>query len=618
MPPLSKLHAPTLERLAQQLRFAPRDALLRNLERIELLATELTPMTDRASAYPEEWVAFRITGYREDITSPTSIPGDLLLADLSALAERLSTAARLTIKELHAQEPLTLDALEKRWNVSRKTINRLRREGLIARRVLDPGGKWRLAFVSSVVHAFESAHADRLSTAAAYTRMDETTRARVIRRAALYKRAGLSLNQAALRIARRLERSHEAIRQQLIAHDRLMIAQNQPPLFGWRGPVTPTDGERALESASVGIEPRVTARSSGRSAASIRRAATLVRAARVRALPSAHASVGVASPRVTSHAAAPGRAIQAPSPILALRGGALDSPHASSGLGEPGATDLLVFIQSARKREVPLGVVERARALAARELVARAQAAADLLDPSNPSPDAIDAIETALRWAARLKAELVRAQLALMVETIEARLELTLEELRAPTCLDVVRLALDAVCRAVETFEPAKGGRLAAPVGLFVSREVSRWMREHASELLARERGKAASRLTPGIPFDDWTRSVAPWQSWLEPRPEVRPARDRVSQPAREVLSRRMGWPEWRADPSTPARPQTCAEIASSLGLSGVRVARLERAAIREALASEGGVRGPERAGGSGRAGGPGDDSGARPESRAS
>lgn len=573
MPPLSKLHAPTLERLAQQLRFAPRDALLRNLERIERLASELAPMTDPAAAYPEEWIVFRITGYREDIAGSASIPGDALLADLSALAERLSTAARLTIRELEAQEPCTLDALETRWSVSRKTINRLRREGLIARRVLDPGGKWRLAFVSSVVRAFESAHAERLSGAASYSRMDAPTRARVIRRASLYKRAGLTLNQAALRIARKLGRSHEAIRQQLIAHDRRAIEAHEQPLFGWRGPVTPTDGERALERASIGIEPRHTARELGRSAASIRRAAALVRAERVRALATIRAR---RAPR-------PGASDRSGA-TLVLGGGVLDSPHALTGLGEPGVTDLLAFLSAARKREVPLGVVERARAGALRELVRRASVASGELDPSAPSQDGIDAIETALRWAARLKAELVRAQLALMVETIEARLEQPLEGLRAGACHEVVRLALDAVCRAVETFEPAKGGRLAAPVGLFVSREVSRWMKERASELPGRELGRAASRLSPGTAFDDWTRSVAPWQAWLEPRPEVRPARDRVSEPAREVLARRMGWAEWRAGPSSVARPQTCAEIGEAMGLSGVRVARLERTAIREAL----------------------------------
>lgn len=564
MPPLPRISVPALSRLAEQLRFAPRDAILRDIDRIESLGPEI----DASAAYPEDWIVYRVTAFRADADAAEPVAGEALLADLSALAERLSVAARLTSADL-AGRSLTLAELSGRWGVSAKTIERLRRKGLIARRVVDEGGKWRLAFMTHVADAFAQRNQDAIDRAAGYSRMDEATRKRVIRCAALYRRAGLTLNQAAWRISRRYARSHETIRQQLIRHD-LRRASSGSQIFGWRGPTRRADAALALDRAGEGLEPRRAAVALKRSAASVRRGINLVRADRLRSL-----------------SLRPGHGGS-----LALAGGPLDVPHASTDLGAPGIEDLLGFIEGARRRAVPLGVVERARAAAYRDLLARAGAWTAALDAAFPSADALDLIETALRWAARLKAELVRAHLVLVIQTIEERASLRLEDQRAARAAELIELGLHAAARAVDAFDPSRGGRLAAPVTLIVTREVARWTKD-ARVPETESPGRAQGRLARGTPFPDWTRTVAAWQEWLEPRADVRAGLDRVSDEARRVMGLRMGWPEWaqsearsaRSSGAGSLRPQTCAEIAASTGLSSTAAARLERRAIREAIA---------------------------------
>ena len=81
MPRLSTLRAGALADLAEQLRYAPAPAVRRYLQNIDGLAREVDP----ATAYPEEFVVFRVTGFRPDGAGAGVLPGEALLADLSAL-----------------------------------------------------------------------------------------------------------------------------------------------------------------------------------------------------------------------------------------------------------------------------------------------------------------------------------------------------------------------------------------------------------------------------------------------------------------------------------------------------------------------------------------------------
>lgn len=556
MPPLARLRIGALDDLARQLRFAPAETLRRQLERAEALAADIDPDLN----YPEDWVVFRITGYRPETSDePATLVGAALLAEMSALVERLSDAARLRWDDPRAGPTLDPAQLCERWNVSRKTLDRYRRRGLIARRVVGENGKPRLAFPLDAVERFEARERERIDRAAGFTRIDPDLEARMIRRASVYRRrAGCTLNGAALRLARRFGRSHEAVRQLLRRHD----AAAETPIFSGPAPLTPRRRAAAWRALRRGIPPAKIARRYQRTRGSIIRAVNVERTRRLREL-------ALHPPHAPADAS-----------VLA-------APAATSGLGAPGETDLLRLIETARRAEPPPAPAERARVAAHHHLLARAAAAIAALSPDAPSGAALDAIETDLRWAARLKAELVRSQLALMVRTLEGILGRPPELVRGTTLLPLVEASIAAIADAAAALDPARGGRLAAPAGLAIQRAAAAWARAHSAEL-GRLPGRAAPALPSGIPIEDWTRRIAPWQlepaahgppvrGWLEPDARVRAALPRLDADAAALLARRYGW--------DGAPPSTLAQLAQERGTTVMKVAEAERRAIRAALA---------------------------------
>jgi hypothetical protein len=547
VPPFPRLRIEALDDLARQLRRAPRAQVLERLERVEALAEEIDP----AINYPQDWVVFRITGQRPAIDDPPMFVGEALLGDISGLVERLSDAANLSLDQLEAGAWLDAAAVCERWEISRRTLERWRRLGLIARRVRGPNGKARLAFPLAAVERFERRRSGLLGGAAAYSRIARPLEERMLRRAAAYARLGCSLNQAAVRISERYGRGLETVRQLIRRRESVRA------LFDDRGP--PGEHERRLIERAwwLAIEPREVARRLKRSTASVLRVANDARAARLRAV-----LLGADAPAGEGVPAEQAERILATAPVV-------------SGLGGPSETDLLAFVRSARSGEVPLGVVEKARARAYPVLLARARAGAAALPASGVSGADVDTIETDLRWAVRLKTELVRSQVPLLVRTLEAAVARSLEEVRTALLIELIRAGLAAIGEAVEAFDPDKGGRLAAPAGMAVQRAAARVLRESAPE--PRAGGRAAPRLAAGVAIADWTRSVALWQvwegrAWLEPSLRVRRGLAGLEPGLALVLELRYGW--------GPA-PVTTAEAARRLGVPLMRLAVMERRAVR-------------------------------------
>ncbi|MEX2219977.1 MAG: hypothetical protein WD749_14590 [Phycisphaerales bacterium] len=555
MPRLPRLRIGVLDELAKQLRFAPRETLRRQLERTEHLAAEIDP----ALNYPEDWLVFRITGYRQEIDAPAVVVGGALLRELSALVERLSAAAGLTERDLNRERVLTLPELRARWRVSAKTVERYRRRGLIARRIAGERGRAYLVFPLAAVERFEAAGRERLDAAAGFTRIDGALRARIVRQAAAYRRRlGWSLNRAAERLARRYSRGHETVRQLLKAHD----AKAPRPIFGEPGP--PSARERRLIDLAHwrAIEPGEVAKRLGRSSAAVLRITNDERAKRLRTLVA----------RAGALAARGGERKKAAPPRAA-------APPERLPLGAPGGGDLLELIATVRDAQPLTLAVERAIAEEYRRLLDGAAAAIRDLPEHGARAQRLDAAETDLRLAARLKAELVRSQVPLVVRTLAATLGRPLEEVRGSVLLPLVMASIAAVGAAVEGFEPGKGGRLAGPAGLAVTRLATRFVREHSAELgRGPGRARAALRLGTGVILPDWTRSVEPWQSWegrawLELDAAARRGMGAIAAKPRRVLALRHG---------IGGRPRTLAETARDLGTTGMAAARMERRAIRE------------------------------------
>lgn len=550
MPPLPRLKLPILRELERELRFAPPDALRRDIARVEALISDLDPST----TYPDEWVVFRVTGYRREQAAPSATTGIALLADLSAFLERLCDAAGLTVAEHEAASlgVVSVDELCAEWHVSRKTLDRWRRRGLAARRVRDARGRSRLLFLRASMEAFASRHGGELQHAAAFTRIDENTERRMLAQAARYQRClGLSLNAAAERLANRHGRSHEAIRQVLRKHEpSAPIFREEPPIDARRRRVLYRAWQR-------GVDPTRMARKYKRTTSAIRRAILLVRADRLRELVERGDLLAPVGP--TFHRADAGEVLLAPSPVR-------------NGLAQPAPTDLLDVLVFARQRLPIVGVEERSRLIAYHYLRWSAAIAIRELDRLHPAAEAVDRVETSLRWAARLKAELLRPQLFLVLETLELRLGRPLNELPAALASAHLRRAFARAAEAIDGIDPFKNSRVAAAVGLEVDRDAAGWLKAHPAAPTSARR--AASILVPGTFFPDWTRTVASWQDWLEPDARARSvvALDQMPEREAKFLVRRFGW-----DGGPPA---TLHDLALEMSIAPTVVARFERRAL--------------------------------------
>jgi hypothetical protein len=564
VPPLPRLTLPALLAIERSLADAARDELLRVVAEAESLAAQL----DAQGTYPEDWLRFRLIpgapATTSTSTSTGTITGTQLRAELSPFVERLCDQAQLTERAM-GDRAVTATALAERWKVSRQTLTRLRREGLIARRVRGANGRPTIVFDAGVVEAFERTQPPRET----YSRLGPALEARMVARAARYHRLlGLSLNDAAKRIAARYGRSHEAVRQVLKrrAMKPASPARAKPPaateVFA---PDAPLDARRRAimwRAWRLGVDPGAMARKYRRSRPAIRRALSLARADRLRALLEGHSLVGHVVP---AYRADDGAQFLAPTPVR-------------TGLFQPAPQDLLALLIAAREKHPPIAVEEKSRLHAYQFLRFDARRRIEALDRLFPGASDVDIIETRLRWAAHLKAELVRSQLRLIVETLDARFGRPLEQTPPNALPAVLAAAIHAAADTVDAFDSSRGGRLAAATGLAIDRLAARLIKD--TTVTAAPGRRASLVLGPGIAIPDWTLNVCTWQRWLEPDPRIRRACDAglLTESTSRFLRLRFGW--------TGEHPRTLDEVAKELRTRADRVTLIERRALAEALSA--------------------------------
>lgn len=538
MPRRSRIRIGALEDLAEQLRFAPRRTLLRQIERAEELAAELDP--DRA--YPEDWVVWRITGYRREIAEPAMLVGEALLGDLSALCERLSDEAALTSAELKA--PLiTLPELCERWGVSRRTIERYRRRGLLALRIRNDRRNVNLVFRRASVERFERERGAELVAARDFSRMTEEERRRAGALRQTPELRELSVTRAAAAVAPQLRRGRETIRRALARAEGVAGAATLPRrtrLVIWR-------------AWQWGVQPGDIAQRFGRTRATVHRIVNQRRAELLRGLD------------LSGPAGAPGdEALEHP----ASRRGALVADELS----------LRAFLERCREQPAPDAAEERTLARAYCHLRRRAGANVPTLRLHSPSAHELDAIETDLRWASQLKRRLVASQLPLLIRSVEERLgPLERSPAQALRWLEVGAAALGG---AVDLFDPYRGGRLAAAASLALVRALA------GAQPAARDASLPVRAAPAGTPAPQWTAALAPWDAWLAPPRGLLEATRSMAAPAGDAVAMRFGLSD--------GPPRTIAAIASAHGVSEGRVVRWTHEAFRIArtLRAGGGGRG--------------------------
>ncbi len=171
--------------------------------------------------YPYEFIMYLLTGYRPRRQEPIqAMGGASLLGDLQGLILDLCDSFSLPVGA-YDEAVYDTPTLAKKMNVSTKTIQRWRRRGLVARRLVFPGGRKRIAFLAQSVDAFAQDRQRLLRRSATFTQLTEAQRDRIIRRARrICARRDTRLHEISRHLAERMGRAVETIRYTIRRHDR--------------------------------------------------------------------------------------------------------------------------------------------------------------------------------------------------------------------------------------------------------------------------------------------------------------------------------------------------------------------------------------------------------------
>ncbi|MEI8196609.1 MAG: hypothetical protein WCI73_11925, partial [Phycisphaerae bacterium] len=268
--------------LARQLTYSPAEKRRAQID----AAAELLEQVQVGETYPWEFVLFRVTGYRPKEPIDHIISGRVLRGEIAKLVEFLSDS--LNLRSDQAGEPvLSLEQITRQFNVSTKTIQRWRRQGLIAERYIYPDGRHRLGFLQSRVERFAKTNEERIQEAARFRQISAGERARLIRwakRLAVHTGSGSgSMKEITRRVARHFRRSEEAVRYTIRKYDQ---THSDDPVFReFGGPIRASDRQLILEYFNRGMPVDLIARRYLRARSSIYRVVSHQRAVRLKSEP---------------------------------------------------------------------------------------------------------------------------------------------------------------------------------------------------------------------------------------------------------------------------------------------------------------------------------------------
>ncbi|MEX0585471.1 MAG: RNA polymerase subunit sigma-70, partial [Pirellulales bacterium] len=261
----------------QQVRFAPRDKKIDQVDRAERLLGELDPQR----TYTYEYLCFRITDYRPESYPHLKLSGSEASHDLRLFVEDVSDAANVAAEQA-GERVLTVEELSKEFNVSTKTISRWRQLGLVSRRFMFDGRK-RVGFLQSSIDRFVATNEDRVQRGARFSQLTDEERDTIVARGRRLAQAGACPAEVTKRLARKLGRSIETIRYTLKQFD-----QDHPDLAIFpenSGPLSEENKKKIYQQYKRGAGVDALAKRFCRTKTSIYRVVNEMRARRILELP---------------------------------------------------------------------------------------------------------------------------------------------------------------------------------------------------------------------------------------------------------------------------------------------------------------------------------------------
>ncbi len=490
MPRVATFRITAIGELCRQLLYAPPETRHRHMQAAENLAGEI----EQNHNYPEDYVIFRITSYRPDSDdSPAMFVGEVLMGDLATLVERLSRSLQLSWQD-DGREAILIDDIARQLNISTKTIQRYRKQGLVCHYVTFSDGVQRLACFDDVLKRYVQRNPMRVSQASHFTRLGKQTEIEIIAEARkMYHEQRLTLSTAAEQLAEKYNRAHETIRSLLHRYDK----RAAEPIFSQRGPLTDRDSRLIYRAFTFGVPTGLLADRFAKTRTTINRVVNEHRAQLLRPLSLEHVPIPMLDRK------------DAESVILGANSVIADLCDL------PAKLDALEIIEAAHEIAEENEQVEQAL-LAALNLLKRRAAKAIKGLSEKPAASVLDSIETDLRWATMIKAALIGRCLPAAIAAIEQSIGRPLKNQPSEDIRLLLGLSISVAGEAVDAIDLSRGQRLSHTCSFMMDRALAHRQVRSASK-------RAASRHVSGSIIIDYPfAALDPWQTWLDLRPDLR------------------------------------------------------------------------------------------------
>ena len=263
----------------QQVRFAPVERRLDQLNRAERFLTEVEPGKD----YPYQYVCFRITGFRPESHPDLIIAGRDLEHDLELFIKDLADTVPAVPAEAVPEPVLTLEQVSKDLKVSTKTITRWRDRGLVCRKILR-NGRRTVGIRQSLLQRFLTRNQEQVEKGSRFSQLTDAERLEILRRAKRMARVAPGrFTEICRRIAKKMGRSVETVRYTLKKHDQ---AHPDGAIFpGLHAPLDEQTKQAIYTSYRRGISIDALAKRFHRARTSVYRVINEVRARRLLSQP---------------------------------------------------------------------------------------------------------------------------------------------------------------------------------------------------------------------------------------------------------------------------------------------------------------------------------------------
>ncbi len=526
----------------QQVRFAPREKKIEQVDRAEKLLAEL----EAERTYTYGYLCYRITDYRPESFPNLKLSGADAEHDLRLFVDDLSDAAEVAATSV-GERVLTVDELSKMFNVSTKTISRWRQQGLVSRRFVFDGRK-RVGFLKSSVDQFVARNEDRVRRGARFSQLTADERGEIVERARRLARAGGCLADVTKRVAKHMGRSVETMRYTLKNFD-----QEHPDLAIFPNNTGPLRRGGQEENLST-VPPRGVGGNAGRALlrtkTSVYRVINEMRAARILELPLdfipnptfSRASFGSADPGGDARQRRAGQEDAAALGLAAVPGQPVRGAAVDARAG------------SALVPQVQLPEVQGH------------QAAHGVGSATRPKSSLMDEIESLYDQAVALKNQIVRANLRLVVSIAKRHVG------QGDNFFELVSDGNMSLIRAVEKFDFARGNKFSTYASWAIMKNFARTIPdEHRHRDRFRTSHSEMFYSTEEHRTDQYEQESA--QSQRER--QIGKILGRLDEREQKIIISRFGLDHGH-------EPQTLKEVGAEMGVTKERIRQIEARALNK------------------------------------